>query len=342
MILLFAGVYFAFSQNKTSSIARTFYDKALSAENFDDSLEILKDALEKAENAADKRSLNYVLGLMYERKGNYSEAEKAYVAAAGIAAGDASSMPKVSTENLVLNAVRSALAQGDFSRADSYLNSAVRSSENSEIIAKVNLYSQWSALVKASSLDKNGNPEGEKKIKESLALLKAYLEMDSMKSVRPSVLMTLWYVTDDKEYASILEKDFPDSSENAIVQGKINLLSIPFWYFLPRSEHGESNSSLQKDTDKNEEKLASDTSSSDSEKKKTLSKNGRQQLGFFRNRENAEDLVKKLKNQGFNAYIEEVTRASGNKYHVVLVDENEDSSMGKKLKNAGFDSYPVD
>ena len=68
----------------------------------------------------------------------------------------------------------------------------------------------------------------------------------------------------------------------------------------------------------------------------------REQLGLFRNKENADILIKDLKAKGFTGYSYTETRASGTTYYIVVVDENKDGTMGKKLRAAGFDCYPVE
>ena len=77
------------------------------------------------------------------------------------------------------------------------------------------------------------------------------------------------------------------------------------------------------------------------EEKTTTEKVKRQQVGLFGKKSNAEGLIQRLKEKGFSAYIEEEIRPSGNKYFLVIVDENEKGDMGMLLKTAGFDCYPV-
>ena len=101
-------------------------------------------------------------------------------------------MPKVTTEQIVIDAVRCSLNCGDYSTAESYLNSSVRSSKNPEILAHVNLYSVWSDLCRAKNVAETSG---------SVATLKVYAESESMKSVRPAVLLTLWYITGQGQYS---------------------------------------------------------------------------------------------------------------------------------------------
>ncbi|MBO5400355.1 MAG: SPOR domain-containing protein, partial [Spirochaetaceae bacterium] len=67
----------------------------------------------------------------------------------------------------------------------------------------------------------------------------------------------------------------------------------------------------------------------------------KQQLGFFSNKANAQSLVERLAEKGFDAEILEETRASGTTYFAVVVPENSQGTIGQNLKKAGFECYPV-
>ena len=66
-----------------------------------------------------------------------------------------------------------------------------------------------------------------------------------------------------------------------------------------------------------------------------------QQVGFFRNREYADELVAKLDKLGFHPVVRTETRPSGNSYYVVLVPEDRSRTAEGKLKDAGFESCLV-
>ena len=68
----------------------------------------------------------------------------------------------------------------------------------------------------------------------------------------------------------------------------------------------------------------------------------KQQTGFFKVKENADKLVLKLEVAGFDGYIVTEIRSDGETRYLVVVDENETLSMGKKLKAAGFDCYMIE
>ena len=261
----------------------------------------------------------------------YDEAKNSYAAAAGIAAGDAAGMPKKSSEMLVIDAVRCALSAGDGDVALQFLNSAVRNSKDESIQAQIKLYEQWAALCNAENADD---------IAEPVSMLKAYADIPSMKSVNPSVLLTLWYVTGEADFGNRLVKKYPESAEAGIVTGKVQVMPSPFWYFVPRRKISLTQPSA-------EEKTVSATENGDGTQgeaavKADFSENPvKQQLGLFRDKSNAEEFVRRLNEKNFKGYIQEETRSSGTTYYIVLVDENEDGSMGLKLKSAGFECYPV-
>ena len=67
----------------------------------------------------------------------------------------------------------------------------------------------------------------------------------------------------------------------------------------------------------------------------------RQQLGLFKDKANAENLVSRLKDKGFAAKITEEVRPSGTTYYIVAVDETKENNMGDRLRSAGFECYPI-
>lgn len=368
LILIFATKLFSqSSQNsgnlqnsKTKKSAEVLKNEALNQEVIQDSILYIKNNLSACETLADKRSLLYFLGKLQEQLGLFSDASKSYASAAGITAGDAKNMPKVSTEQLVLDAVRASLNSGDWESANSYLNSAVRSSKNPEILAYVNLYSVWASLCKATNYDET---------KDSIELLKAYSLMDSMSFVKPAILFTLWYLTEDKSYADRLKKSYPLSPETGILNGSVQIASVPFWYFVPKKNNSENSSenfsnlsnvagrddfsdsddgdsgkknleTLQKENESGEKNANLSTKSNlyEREKKSCV----KQQLGLFRQEKNALELVEKLRDKNFDAYFYREKRSSGTTYFIVVVDEDDELSLGKKLKAAGFDCYRID
>lgn len=328
LVLFFMLPLSFFAQELT---AKKITETAVAKENPQEAAEYIKSQLAAVSVPAEKRALYAFLGSLFESMALYDEAKNSYAAAAGIAAGDAAGMPKKSSEMLVIDAVRCALSAGDGDVALQFLNSAVRNSKDESIQAQIKLYEQWAALCNAENADD---------IAEPVSMLKAYADIPSMKSVNPSVLLTLWYVTGEADFGNRLVKKYPESAEAGIVTGKVQVMPSPFWYFVPRRKISLTQPSA-------EEKNVSATENGDGTQgdaavKADFSENPvKQQLGLFRDKSNAEEFVRRLNEKNFKGYIQEETRSSGTTYYIVLVDENEDGSMGLKLKSAGFECYPV-
>lgn len=311
-----------FAQELTAKFVTT---ESAKKENITESAEYLKTQITKMTVPAEKRAAYIFLASLQEQSALYNEAQKSYATAAGIAAGDAEGMPKKSNEQLVLDAVRCALSSGDFTTADSYLNSAVRNSKNETIQSYIKLYSQWSALCKAETVDD---------LQEPIVLLQAYAKVDSMKSVHPAIFLTLWYVTGDKTYSNQITKNFPNSIEAAIVKGDAQLLPTPFWFFVPKSGEIEQGVGTFASTEETSPKAGKKISV---EEKTEESKIAKWQLGLFRTENNAKLLTEELKTKGFPAYIISETRASGTTYFLVIVDEDKNGTIADKLRSNGYD-----
>lgn len=309
-----------FAEKKAFELVKESAQKA----NADESAEYLQSELKKITVPSEKRAGYAFLGNLQEMLGLYDLAEKSFVLAAGISSGDAENMPERSNEQLVLDAVRCALSGGNYNRADSYLNSAVRSSKNPKIQSYVKLYSVWSSLCRA---------ETKEDLEEPIAMLKAYSSVSSMKNVQPAILLTLWYITGDSSWSSDLKEKFPYSLECSIVKGDSHLLPSPFWYFVPKSGDAMPETGTIKDVPKTKENAAELTV--------TENKNGgKLQLGLFSSENNANSLVKELKSKGFDAYSEKQTKASGNIYYSVLVNAIDDSTADA-LRSSGYECYMV-
>ena len=311
-----------FAEPKAKDIAA----EAAKKTNVDESILYVKNQIKSLTVASEKRAAYVFLASLQEQMSLYGEAQKNYAAAAGISAGDAEGMPKKTNEQLVLDAVRCALCCGEYGIADSYLNSAVRNSKDSVILSYVKLYAQWSALCRAETVED---------LNEPLELLKAYLKVESMKSVHPVILLTLWYVTGQKSWADQIIKSFPSSTEAAIVRGDVQLLPTPFWFFVPKSGVAEQGTGTFK------EDITVESTSVVTAQTAAATKNTKWQLGLFKTESNAKLLCEEVKQKGFDSYVISETRASGTTYFIVLV-KDDGSGTADKLRSAGYDCYPVE
>ena len=337
---IFGFLFLLLTFNVSAESAKSLAAEAAKKSTVKESISYLEANISKLTQAADRRSAFAFLGSVQEQAGLYSQAGKSYAKAAAIAAGDAEGMPAKSSEQLVLDCVRCALCEGDYSSAESYLKSSVKDSKNQTVQAYIKLYEQWALLCKAETVEQTNAP---------LSKLKEYADLDSMTCVKPSILLTLWHLTGSASYSDKLKKNFPDSFEAGIVKGTIQEIPAPFWYFLPGKgkevpdvNEVSSKSQVSSESAKSESnnaKKSSDSSSSVSSA--SSAKIIRQQLGLFREESNAKKLMDQVKAKGFDAKIMTEKRPSGTVYYIVTVDENKENSIGKELRNAGFECYPV-
>lgn len=360
-ITIFAALSLNIFAQQTT--AKQISDSAVSKGTPQEAVKYLKEQVLKVSDPTEKRAVYAFLGSVQESLAMYIDAQNSYATAAGIAGGNAQGMPKKSSEQLVIDTIRCALSAGEYENAENYLNTAVRSSKSPEIQAKIKLYEQWASLCRA---------ENASDLIEPAAMLKAYLELPSLESVQPSILLTLWYVTGESDYAERLKKKYPSSAEAGIVTGKVQIYPAPFWYFTPRKHIAaiQTQSELQ-DTpaasvkESGPAKISEQTAkvSATTAKESALSalpapsaeqtkstapkapssteKAKKQQLGLFREKANAQNFVNKLKEKNFNGYIQEEVRESGTVYFIVVVDENEAGTKADELRSAGFECYPI-
>jgi len=318
--------------------AKDITAKAVSKDNIEDSIAYLEKTAPGITSAADKRSVYIFMASLYEQMNQFEDAERSYAIAAGIAAGDAEGMPKKSNQQLVLDAVRCALSAGDYATAESYLNSAVRNSKNETVQAYIKLYSQWCELCKAENVNN---------IQEPVVMLQTYLKLDSMKSVHSTILLTLWYITGDKNYSKEITAKYPSSTEAAIVRGDIQLLPTPFWFFVPKSgeaEQGTGTFTKESTSTTTAAPKTAETSkpAATAVAASTPAKPSKLQLGLFKTESNANLLKEELVKKGFAAYITTEKRASGTTYYIVLVNEDSTNTVADKLRSAGYECYVVD
>lgn len=371
---------FVFSTIVFAQNAQDVKSAALEKASADETVEYILSHISSNQSDSERRSLlSFVAGIQ-ELCGDWMGAAESYNQAAHIVGYNESGFPQYTGDYLYLCAARCYLNFGDSVAAEKSLNSITDELKDYRLVAQKNLYHVWAELSQCIL-------PGE--TKNSLDRLKSYLELDSMKSVRSSILFTLWYVGGDEKYAEILKASYPKSPEASLVDSKTKLFPSPFWCFVPRSldepsVHYENKSTVQSGDKKNQveskplvqeksDKSVTDkmvdkktsvsspkndspkTEKESETKKKTespksnqveeISRNEkitREQLGLFRSKKNAEDLVLRVKEKGFNAYYYSETRASGTTYYIVVVDENKENTIGKKLRAAGFDCYPVE
>ncbi len=301
----------------------------------DDKISEISTMLEKEQDNLKKIKLYEQLAVCQEFAGMYTEASENYLACSRLVSN------QNEKDSYVLKASRCFLSLGDAEKTDEILTSIASTARQGENAPLLKLYAAWSWIAKCTTFEETHEP---------VVILKSYLKMDSMKSVKKEILFTLWYITLENEYATILQKEFPNSLENAMAQGKADLSPLPFWYFSARKEIPIKTDKILVDSKETqtenqslEEKTKDEVSKDETSTEDTKS-NSEQiytyQLGFYSSKANAERLVARVKEKSIQAQIQEVTRPSGNVYFAVIV-KSTDSEIGTIIKNSGFECYPI-
>lgn len=336
----------------------------------------LKKTAQTASTAEQKVTAYSQLASLQEQLGFYTDAKNSwslaanYSAAVKVSQGNASS----AAEAPLLGAVRCALSTGDTASADYIMSTAFLQEVSAETQAYVKLYAVWSWLCKVETIEELAQP---------VSVLQNALLQSSMQTVKPVLLLTLWYLTGDQTYAAQIHDSFAGSPEDAVANGGAVIMPAPFWYFVPAarpeqaasreatsvysgstassSAAGSTTTASSTTGSANAAKTTAESGSTavatDSRSAGTATASGTtgttgaasgdsskvvyQQLGFFRDKANAQSLVDRVAKSGFKAEIREEKRASGTMYYAVVVPENADETIGQQLKNAGYECYPV-
>ena len=304
--------------------------------SLEDKISEISTKLEKEQDNLKKISLYEQLAVCQEFAGMYAEASESYLACSRLVSN------QNEKDSYVLKASRCFLSCGDAEKTDELLTTIATTARQGENAPLLKLYAAWSWLAKCSTFEETHEP---------IVILKSYLKMDSMKSVKKEILFTLWYITLENEYASLLQTEFPNSLENLMAEGKADLSPLPFWYFSARKEVSiKSETKIEPTAEKIEEKPDEKLSLPETkvetkdepkrEEKLNQEKIYTYQLGFFSSKENAQRLVDRVAEKNISAQIKEEVRPSGNTYFAVIV-KSKDSEIGTIIKNNGFECYPV-
>ena len=303
----------------------------------EDKITELSGEVKSAQSQTEKINLYEQLAICQEFAGLYSEASESYISCSRLVS------EQEKKDSYILKASRCFLSCGDAEKTDELLTSIASTARTGKNAPLLKLYAAWSWISKCNTFEETHEP---------IVILKSYLKMDSMKSVKKEILFTLWYITLDENYSTILKNEFPESLETSILLGKTDLSPLPFWYFSARKEVPLQNNSETKievaKQEKEVENPKSETTKSEPEnlstkEDKNLSEKQEvflYQLGFYSSKENAQNLVNRCKEKNISAQIQQVTRPSGNVYFAVIV-KSTDSQIGTIIKNSGFECYPI-
>ena len=298
----------------------------------EDKITELSNDIKSVQSATEKINLYEQLAVCQEFAGLYSEASESYISCSRLVS------EQEKKDSYILKASRCFLSCGDAEKTDELLTSIASTARTGKNAPLLKLYAAWSWISKCNTFEETHEP---------IVILKSYLKMDSMKSVKKEILFTLWYITLDENYSTILKNEFPESLETSILLGKTDLSPLPFWYFSARNEVPLKKSSETKievaKQEKEVEKSKTEPETSTSKDEKNLSEKQEvftYQLGFYSSKENAQNLVNRCKEKNISAQIQQVTRPSGNVYFAVIV-KSTNSEIGTIIKNSGFECYPI-
>lgn len=321
---------------------------------------VLESALSKYRNPADSVHLLTALA-GFEERGGHPEAAVEYYQKAAM------TDPAARNDGFMLDAARCALASNDIARADGLVRTVLLSSFREEILLRARVYSAWILLA---SEDRE----------TALGLIRSYSSVNAYAGYAPALLFTLWWAEGDSAAGKRLVESWPASPEAAIVQGKLHTGPSPFWYLMGRNAGkvaafaregssalaekmgteekqtsgsrataaSDSGTEIKTETGKATpaapavtEAVETDTQAAGQTSKPASGERSWQQVGFFRNREYADELAGQLKSRGFNPVIRREPRPSGTVYHSVLVPEDAEGSAAARLKDAGFESFLI-
>ncbi len=207
--IVFFAVFYAYSQKSATDIVAT-------SESIDTTVSELKNIVQNGKSNNEKYDAALLLAQIQEQFGEYTEASLYYTTASSLIGTQSAK-----GQDLLLGAVRCALLIGDVSRADFLLSTALTSITDASAKARANLYAVWSWIIKSETTDELQGP---------IAVLKSYLSLESMESVHPALLLTLYHLTDENSWSEQLQKEYPNSPESSIVKGNAQLLPTPFWF----------------------------------------------------------------------------------------------------------------
>lgn len=296
----------------------------------------------------DKKAVLAELASYEERLGLASAAADHYAAAA-------SADPANRDDALLLDAARACLASNDAERADGYVRTVLLTCFDDGLLARSRVYAAW---IELSSGDAT----------TALSLIRALAQAKSYEAYAPELLFTLWWAAGDASSRDQLIASYPASPEAAVASGTMNIAPAPFWYLMGRNQ--DSVATFAREGAKNLPKpLSAGTATTAAPATgattttapttaattavttapttaapatATPAKNGEwQQVGFFKNREYADDLAGRLSKLGFAPVVRGDKRPSGTVYFAVLVPEDGKGSVAARLKDAGFESYLV-
>ncbi len=307
---------FLFVSQLTFAANSQIITNAVKTGTVESAISYIKNSLPSIQNLDEQKAVMLFLGQLQQQAALYKDAYESYSVVIALD----KSVPNIDVR---LDAAVCILAVGETATAESVLDSILTIESEDALGAKAKLLAVWCGVLKASTDEDLETPIGH---------LKNFLEDPVMECEKPAVLFSLWWLTGDPAYAQKLETDFALTPEAACANGRAEVLPAPYFYFIRRMNSGF-------DAKKAAERFANKTAVA-AAKKAENQKVVWQQVGLFKDENNAENCIKKLIAAGFTPEVLKQTKPSGNNYTAVVVKET-DGSVAQALRNAGFECYPV-
>ena len=363
-LLFIAGISIA--ESRYAPAVRQTLSAAYAQEDQASIIAALVAAAAKADKPVDRKAFLSSLADYEERNGLASPASKHYSDAAFVD-------PKARDDGLLLDSARCAFASGDVASADGSVRAVLLTCFDEKTLVRARVYAAWISLCGGDDVQPNPTSAT---APSALSLIRSYADNPAFAVYAPALLFTLWWSSGDPDAKAKLLASFPGSPEASIVRGEMALSPTPFWYLMARDPAkvadfaragnqdasvaqppavSQSASAAQSPTVNQTASVAQPPAVSQTASGKppvpdnshaagsavAASSGIWQQAGFFRNRDNAEDLRSRLAKLGFKAVIREEKRPSGTVYFSVLVPGDAKGEAAARLKDAGFESCLV-
>jgi len=367
-ILFLAGLSVA--ESRYSPSVRQTLSAAYAQKDQPSIIAALVSSAAKADKPDERKAILSSLADYEERNGLAAAASKHYSDAAFADS-------KARDDGLLLDSARCAFASGDASSADGSVRAVLLTCFDDKTLVRARVYAAWISLYggddarqdSAAGAQAAPGSSSPAATQTALSLIRSYADNPSFAVYAPALLFTLWWSSGDVAAKTKLLASFSGSPEASIVRGEMSLSPTPFWYLMARdpakvaafaragsdalADGKQPPSGSQDAADKPAKTAASEKPAAASEKPAAASNSPSpvspvaassgiwQQTGFFRSRDNAEDLRSRLVKLGFKAVIREEKRPSGTLYFSGLVPGDAKGEAAARLKDAGFESYLV-
>jgi tetratricopeptide (TPR) repeat protein len=247
-----------------------------------------------------------LLARLYKLSGNSEEALKACEGALAVSPGDG---------RAILEQCRLLVSMGEYEKADAALRSLPGSITQPLNAGGRELFTQARYLAAQIAAFRSGNTQP----------LSALAEDPEFAEYRSGIYYTLWKLTDQASYKTLLSAQFPQSPEAGIASGTVAFAPNPLWLLFPGRDSIVPSAPQP----------AVPAQSTAPVPSRVL------QTGLFSREANANSQAEALRRAGFEPRINP-RRVNNNDYWAVTVPGGRDINAEiRKLKDAGFDSFPV-